>query len=322
MSENNEIFLNKIQDLKTQIHQKIIGQEELINNMLVCLFAGGHMLIEWVPWVAKTLTIDSLSKVLDLHFKRIQFTPDLLPSDLIGSEIFNMWKSTFQTKFWPVFTNFLLADEINRAPSKVQSALLEAMAEKHITIGEKTYNLDDIFVVFATQNPIEQTWTYNLPEAQSDRFLLKTIVDYPTLDQEKQILNNLLQIEHSTLEKVFNHSDIIEIKNIVENIFVSQNIIDYVADIVFCTRDLAKFNLEKLSKYIEYWVSPRWSIALIKSAKAYAFMNKRDFVIPEDIKIMAKYCLAHRLILTYEATLDNITSEKIVEEILTKIEFK
>lgn len=314
--EKIQSFSMKIDTIYDELGQKIIWQKTLIRDLLIWLFCSGHILIEWAPWLAKTLTVDSLSKTLDLDFKRIQFTPDLLPSDLVWNNIYNPSKNEFYIKSWPIFTNFLLADEINRAPSKVQSALLESMAEKQVTIWDTTFKLEKPFIVLATQNPIEQEWTFSLPEAQLDRFLLKSIVDYPTEDEELKILKNISSIEKVNLKKLLNKNEIFEIQDLIENIEVWDSIINYIKDIVFYTR-----NKTDISKYLSYPVSPRASISLLKSSKALAFLNGRDYVIPEDIKQMAYPILRHRIILNYEAIADEILVDNIIKIILenTKI---
>ena len=304
----------KIEKVVEEVHKKIIGQDNLIRDLLIGLLSGGHILLEWVPGVAKTLTIDTLSKTLNLDFSRVQFTPDLLPSDLIGTQIYNQAKSDFETKKGPVFTNFLLADEINRAPAKVQSALLEAMAEKQITIWDESFKLSEPFIVLATQNPIEQSGTYKLPEAELDRFMMRSFVEYPSQEDEVKILENIDRIENEKVQKVLSKKDILEIRNLISDIHVSENIIAYITDLVFETR--------KKNKYLSYWVSPRWSISLIKASKVVAFLNKRDFVIPEDVKEIASWVLAHRLVLNYEAVADDISAEDIVAEILQSVKIK
>jgi len=254
-----EEFVPLIEQVQLELHKKIVWQETLIRDILIGLLSGGHVLLEWVPGVAKTLTIDTLARALDIDFKRVQFTPDLLPSDLIGTEIYNMNSGNFDTKKWPIFTNLLLADEINRAPSKVQSALLEAMAEKQITIWDESYKLDEPFIVLATQNPIEQSWTYPLPEAELDRFMLKSTVDYPTKAQEIEILTRLSEIETGTTKKILSASKLLKIKQTISNITVSENIIAYISNIVDATR--------QANTMLRYWVSPRGSISLLKAAK-------------------------------------------------------
>lgn len=316
---------NEIENLKPsidklflEIWKKVIWQKILVRDLLIALFSAWHILIEWAPGLAKTLTVDTLAKTLDLDFKRIQFTPDLLPSDLIWSNVFNPVKNEFYIKHGPIFSNFVLADEINRAPSKVQSALLEAMAEKQVSIWEKTFRLDEPFIVLATQNPIEQEWTFNLPEAQLDRFLIKTVVSYPTEDEELEILKNIKNIETQEINKIFTKQDIFKIQDIVEDIHVSENILDYIKDIVFYTRK----NESKISKYISYPVSPRASLAMLKTAKTLAFLSNRDFVIPEDIKEMSYGVLRHRIILNYEALADWVQVDEIIKIILDNVEVK
>lgn len=322
--KNEEIFeqkvvesSNKIKDLIAEVHKKIVGQDDLIKSMIIGLLAKWHILIEWVPWLAKTLTVDTLSKALDLGFNRIQFTPDLLPSDLIWTEIYNAKTWEFMIKKGPIFNNFILADEINRAPSKVQSALLEAMAEKHITIWKETFDLDEPFIVLATQNPIEQAWTYRLPEAQLDRFMMKVNVDYADKQTEKEMykkLNN--DFEKIKIDKILNKKDIKEISKILSEIYVSDNIYDYVANIIEETRNSTN---TKIKQFISYWISPRWGLALISWAKVLALMEWRTFVIPEDIKNIAKNVLSHRLVLNYEAVVNEVNSEKIIDYILENV---
>ena len=322
--KNEEIFeqkvvesSNKIKDLITEVHKKIVGQDELIKTMIIGLLAKWHILIEWVPGLAKTLTVDTLSKALDLGFNRIQFTPDLLPSDLIWTEIYNAKTWEFMIKKGPIFNNFILADEINRAPSKVQSALLEAMAEKHITIWKETFDLDDPFIVLATQNPIEQAWTYRLPEAQLDRFMMKVNVDYADKQTEKEMYKKLnSNFEKIKINKILNKKDIKEISKILSEIYVSDNIYDYVANIIEETRNSKN---PKIKQFISYWISPRWGLALISWAKVLALMEWRTFVIPEDIKNIAKNVLSHRLVLNYEAVVNEVNSEKIIDYILENV---
>ncbi len=313
-------YSKKIDEVKQEVHKKIVGQEELIESMIIALLAKWHILIEWVPGLAKTLSVDTLSKTLDLWFNRIQFTPDLLPSDLTWTEIYNAKSGEFLIKKWPIFNNFILADEINRAPSKVQSALLEAMAEKHITIWNETFSLEEPFIVLATQNPIEQTWTYRLPEAQLDRFMMKINVEYPSKDKEKEMYKKVeWDFEDIKINKILDKKDIKEIWEILKEIYVSDNIFEYVTQIIDSTRNPWKYNLWDLEKYISYWISPRWWLSLISWAKVLAFLNNRTFVIPEDIKYLAKKVLAHRLVLNYEAVVDEVNNEKIIEKILENV---
>lgn len=305
----------KIQLLEVEMAKKVIGQKNLVRDILIGLFSGGHILLEWVPGLAKTLSVETLSKVIDLDYKRIQFTPDLLPSDLIWARIYENQK--FVVKKWPIFSNLVLADEINRAPSKVQSALLEAMAEKQVTIWDETFILPEPFMVLATQNPLEQSGTYSLPEAQLDRFLLKTIVDYPNKQEELQIMKQYSQNISTALEKIFDGSEVLEIRKSIQEVWVSESIYDYVADIVFLTRQS-----EFTKKYLAIWASPRASISLIKSAKALAYLQGRDFVIPEDIQEMIFPVLRHRIILSYEQVAEWMTTDEVIREILEHVEIK
>lgn len=322
--ETNKITEKKelIDKAKKEIHKKIIWQDELIHVLLIGLLTQWHILLEWVPGIAKTLTIDSLAKSLHGDFKRIQFTPDLLPSDLIGTEIYNQWTQKFEVKKWPIFTNFLLADEINRASSKVQSALLEWMAEWQVTIWEESFKLESPFLVLATQNPIEQAWTYKLPEAQLDRFMLKVVVTYPKKEDEKEIMMRIYEIENTIIKQVLKQKDLQNIQNTIKEIHASDTILDYINDIIFASRFPEKYGLDDLTKYISYGFSPRGSLALLKASQAEAFLNGRDFVIPEDVKKVAPYSLTHRLVTNYEAIADNISNKYIVEKILDTIPIK
>jgi len=308
---------NKIKNVKVEVHKKIVGQDELIDSMIIWLLSKWHILIEWVPWLAKTLIVDTLSKTLDLGFNRLQFTPDLLPSDLIWTEIYNGKTWEFLIKKGPIFNNFILADEINRAPSKVQSALLEAMAEKHITIWKETFYLEDPFIVLATQNPIEQAGTYRLPEAQLDRFMMKVNVDYTSKEDEKKMYKKLNDnFDNINLQKVLNKKEINDIHSILQDIYISDNIFEYVSDLIESTRNPDKYGLSNASKYLNYWVSPRGGLALLSGAKVLALMDARSFVTPEDIKKIAKSVLSHRLVLNYEAIVNDITESNIIDEIL------
>ena len=309
----------KIKELKMEISKKVFWQNDLIEKTIICLIWGWHILLEWMPWLAKTLTISTLSKCVDLGFNRIQFTPDLLPSDLIWTEIFNIKNSSFDIKKWPIFNNFLLADEINRAPSKVQSALLEAMAEGSITIWKETFVLEKPFLVLATQNPVEQSWTYKLPEAQLDRFSMKVKVDYPSFEQEKEMYKNVVYDDKKEVNKILSKQDIFHLQDLVEKIYISDAIFDYVSKIVDATRNPENYWLKDLKKYINFWVSPRWWISTLRAAKALALIEWRSFVIPEDIKKLVKNTLCHRLILSYEAIVDEIDEEYIIEQIISKI---
>ena len=309
----------KVKELKMEISKKVFWQNDLIEKTIICLIWGWHILLEWMPWLAKTLTISTLSKCVDLGFNRIQFTPDLLPSDLIWTEIFNIKNSNFDIKKWPIFNNFILADEINRAPSKVQSALLEAMAEGSITIWKETFVLEKPFLVLATQNPVEQSWTYKLPEAQLDRFSMKVKVDYPSFEQEKEMYKNVVYDDKKEVSKILSKQDIFHLQDLVEKIYISDAIFDYVSKIVDATRNPENYWLKDLKKYINFWVSPRWWISTLRAAKALALIEWRSFVIPEDIKKLVKNTLCHRLILSYEAIVDEIDEEYIIEQIVSKI---
>lgn len=309
----------KVKELKMEISKKVFWQNDLIEKTIICLIWGWHILLEWMPWLAKTLTISTLSKCVDLGFNRIQFTPDLLPSDLIWTEIFNIKNSSFDIKKWPIFNNFILADEINRAPSKVQSALLEAMAEGSITIWKETFVLEKPFLVLATQNPVEQSWTYKLPEAQLDRFSMKVKVDYPSFEQEKEMYKNVVYDDKKEVNKILSKQDIFHLQDLVEKIYISDAIFDYVSKIVDATRNPENYWLKDLKKYINFWVSPRWWISTLRAAKALALIEWRSFVIPEDIKKLVKNTLCHRLILSYEAIVDEIDEEYIIEQIISKI---
>lgn len=313
-------YSNKILDVKNEISKIIVGQNDLIDSLLIWLFWKGHILLEWVPWLAKTLTVNTLGKTLDLGFNRVQFTPDLLPSDLVWTEIYNPKNSAFDIKKWPIFNNFILADEINRAPSKVQSALLESMAEKHITIWNHTFDLEKPFIVLATQNPIEQSGTYNLPEAQLDRFMLKVNVFYPSYEEEKEMYKRINSWSKIKINQILSKNDIFEIQKFIDDIYVSDSIYEFVTNIVDATRYPEKYNLYDLKKYIQFWVSPRWGLSLISWAKVVALMNSRNYVIPEDIKFLAHKALNHRLVLSYEAVADDITSDYIIDNILKNIE--
>jgi len=320
-NDTNEIVKKRelIDKVIEEIHKKVIWQDDLIHILLIGLLIHGHILLEWVPGIAKTLTIDSLAKSLHGNFKRIQFTPDLLPSDLIGTEIYNQWTQKFEVKKWPIFTNFLLADEINRASSKVQSALLEWMAEGQVTIWEESFSLELPFLVLATQNPIEQAGTYKLPEAQLDRFMLKVVVDYPQKKDEKEIMKRIYEIESTTIKQVLKKKDLQDMQNLIKEVHISDVIFDYINDIIFASRFPEEYELDDLAKYISYGFSPRGSLALFKASQAEAFLDGRDFVLPEDVKKVAPYALTHRLVTNYEAIADNISNEYIVERILDSI---
>jgi len=309
-----------IQSIFTEIGKVIVGQEYMIQRLLIGLFADGHVLLEGVPGLAKTLSVSTLADVISVAFNRIQFTPDLLPADLIGTLIFNQKEGTFTPKKGPIFSNIILADEINRAPSKVQSALLEAMQERQVTIGDKSYKLDEPFLVLATQNPIEQEGTYPLPEAQVDRFMLKLKVTYPKKEEEREIINRMSDNIPIKVNKVIKPKDVLNTRALVNDIYVDEKIKEYVLNIVFSTRTPEEYGLKDISEFIEFGASPRASIYLVRAAKANALLDQRGYVSPEDIKEIGKDVLRHRIILTYEAEAENVTPEDIVDRIFDEIE--
>lgn len=302
------------------MNRNIVGQKHLIDSLLIGLLSDGHILLEGVPGLAKTLAIKTLAQLLDADFKRIQFTPDLLPADVVGTLIYNQKNEKFTVKRGPVFSNFILADEINRAPAKVQSALLEAMQEKQVSIGDDTFKLPSPFLVMATQNPIEQEGTYPLPEAQVDRFMLKVIVNYPKKEEEQQIIRQNLEWEREAIKPVISTSEIIEARKLVKSVYMDEKIERYIVDIVFATRFPEEFGLKKLKGMISYGASPRASINMALAAKAYAFIKRRGYVIPEDIRAVAHDVLRHRIGLSYEAEANSMTSEEIINDILNAIE--
>jgi MoxR-like ATPase len=306
--------------LREEISHVIVGQSHMLDRLLIGLLSNGHVLLEGVPGLAKTLTIKSLSQAIHAHFSRIQFTPDLLPADVIGTLIYNQQKNEFVVRKGPIFANFILADEINRAPAKVQSALLEAMQERQVTIGDTTYKLDEPFLVLATQNPLEQEGTYPLPEAQVDRFIMKVVVDYPKMHEEQMILRNNVQgAALPPIKQVVSIQEVTNAKDLTRQIYMDEKIEQYILDIVFATRNPAKYNLEKLKPLVSYGGSPRASINLALAAKAQAFLNKRGFVIPEDVRSISKDVLRHRIGLTYEAEAENVKVEDVIEDILKQI---
>ncbi len=305
--------------LREEIGHVIIGQSHMLDRLLIGLLSNGHILLEGVPGLAKTLTIKSLAQAIHAKFSRIQFTPDLLPADVIGTLIYNQQKSEFVVRKGPIFANFILADEINRSPAKVQSALLEAMQERQVTIGDTTYKLDEPFLVLATQNPLEQEGTYPLPEAQVDRFIMKVIVDYPKMPEEQQILRLNIQGDFPVIKQVVSLQEVGNAKELVRQIYMDEKIEQYILDIVFATRSPEKYKLEKLKPLISYGASPRGSINLGLAAKAQAFLNKRGFVIPEDVRSICKDVLRHRIGLTYEAEAENVKVEDVIEDVLRQI---
>jgi MoxR-like ATPase len=309
-----------VKDLKEGIGKVIVGQDELIDKILISVISNGHILLEGVPGLAKTLTINTVANLINAEFKRIQFTPDMLPADLLGTLIYNQKTGDFMTKKGPIFSNIILADEINRAPSKVQSALLEAMQERQITIGEETFKLDLPFLVLATQNPIEQEGTYPLPEAQVDRFMLKVLVDYPSMEEEKKILFRVAKTNIDTKQKsVVNSKTILEAQALLNDIYIAPKILDYILNIVFATRDPERFKLGQLKDLISFGASPRASINLVLAAKAKAFIDGRGYVIPEDIRYIGKDVLRHRMLLSYEAEAEEITSEELIDQLFKEI---
>ncbi len=303
-----------------EMNKVIVGQKQLVENLLIGLLADGHILLEGVPGLAKTLAINTLASIMDAKFSRIQFTPDLLPADVIGTLIYSQKSEQFQIKKGPVFANFVLADEINRAPAKVQSALLEAMQERQVTIGDESFPLPKPFLVMATQNPIEQEGTYPLPEAQVDRFMLKVVVTYPKKEEEKQIVRMNNSGEFPKPSTVLKPEDIVRARQVVRDVYMDEKIEKYIVDIVFATRNPEEYGLEKLKNMISFGGSPRASISLSMASKAYAFIRRRGYVIPEDVRAVCYEVLRHRIGLTYEAEAENITSENIIADILNTVE--
>ena len=306
--------------LTTEMNKVIVGQKQMIDRLLIGLLGNGHILLEGVPGLAKTLAINTLSKALNGAFSRIQFTPDLLPADVVGTMIYNMKSNSFEIKKGPIFANFVLADEINRAPAKVQSALLEAMQERQITIGDETFPLDAPFLVMATQNPVEQEGTYTLPEAQVDRFMLKVVIDYPKLNEEQQIMRQNLNGGFATVNPVVSMQQILKAREIVKEVYMDEKIEKYILDLVFATRYPERYNLSEIKPLISFGASPRGSISLAQAAKCYAFIRRRGYVIPEDVRAVVYDILRHRIGVTYEAEAENITSVDIINKIVNEIE--
>lgn len=310
----------KIQAVIREVKKVVVGQDRMVNRLLIGLFTNGHILLEGVPGLAKTLTVNTLAKVLHLDFKRIQFTPDLLPSDLIGTMIYNQQNGDFEVKKGPIFSNIILADEVNRSPAKVQSALLEAMQEKQVTIGETTFLLDRPFLVLATQNPVDQEGTYPLPEAQVDRFMMKVHIDYPSKIDELEVMRRMTNIMYSSeVNAILGKEEIFEIRNAINNVRIAEPLENYIIEMVFATRYPEKYGLREEAKYILFGASPRASINLNLAARAVAFMDGRDYVLPEDIKEIAEDVLNHRIIINYEAEADNISTRDLIHVILEKI---
>ena len=321
--ELNELIERKsafVTNLVTGMNQVIVGQKHLIESLLIGLLSDGHVLLEGVPGLAKTKAIKTLSQLVDSKFNRIQFTPDLLPADVIGTMIYSQKDEKFVVEQGPVFANFVLPDEINRAPAKVQSALLEAMQERQVTIGKNTFALPKPFLVLATQNPIEQEGTYPLPEAQVDRFMLKVIIEYPKLEEEKLIIRQQIKGEEQSIRPLLSTNEIIEARDVVRKVYLDEKIEQYIADIVFSTRYPEKYGLKEIKDYIEFGGSPRASINLALASRAYAFIKRRGYVIPEDVRAVAHDVLRHRIGLTYEAEANNINSDEIISKILNKVE--
>lgn len=311
----------KVKEVESEVGKIVVGQHYMVNRLLIGLFTGGHVLMEGVPGLAKTLTVNTLAKVLQSDFQRIQFTPDLLPADLIGTMIYNQRDGKFEVKKGPIFSNLILADEINRAPAKVQSALLEAMQEKQVTIGEETFKLDKPFLVLATQNPIDQEGTYPLPEAQVDRFMLKLFVDYSDKSSELEVMRRMSDISFNpTIRQVLNKEEIFSIGKAINSISISESLERYIVELVFSTRNPLQYSLKEESRYIQFGASPRASIGMHRASKAMAFFAGRNYVLPEDIKSIARDVLGHRLILTYDAQADGVTSQQILDSILSKVE--
>jgi MoxR-like ATPase len=327
MSENIEIINQKVKDkhsfidtMFTEMNKVIVGQQYLLERLLIGILSNGHVLIEGVPGLAKTLSVKTLADVIGARFQRIQFTPDLLPADLVGTLIYNPKNSTFETKKGPIFSNIILADEINRAPSKVQSALLEAMQERQVTIGENTFKLDDPFLVLATQNPIEQGGTYPLPEAQIDRFMLKLQIKYPSKIEEKNILDRMSALQKPVAQSVISVEEIIAVRNLVSEIYIDDKIKDYILDIVFATREPTNYKLNELQPLILYGASPRATISLTVASRAHAFLRGRGYVIPDDVKQIGHDILRHRIMVTYEAEAEDLTSDDIIKMLFDKID--
>jgi MoxR-like ATPase len=313
-------YHTKIRDVFSEMSQVVVGQDRLLNRLLIGLFTGGHILLEGVPGLAKTLTINTLAKVLELDFQRIQFTPDLLPADLIGTMIFNQKTSEFEVKQGPIFANLILADEVNRSPAKVQAALLEAMQERQVTIGEETFVLDRPFLVLATQNPVEQEGTYPLPEAQVDRFMMKVFVDYLNREDELAVMRRMSNMNFDyEVQPVLGREDLVAIRDEINGITISETLERYIIELVFATRKPMEYNLRDEARYIQYGVSPRASINLNLAAKALAYFDRRDYVLPEDIKEVAPDVFNHRIMLNYEAEADGVTTLQVIDSILRKV---
>ncbi len=319
-ADKHQEHQEKIKQVFSEVGKVVVGQEYMVNRLLIGLFSNGHILLEGVPGLAKTLTVSSLSQALHLDFSRIQFTPDLLPSDLVGTMIYNQKEGVFEVKKGPIFANIILADEINRSPAKVQSALLESMQEKQVTIGETTFQLDRPFLVLATQNPIDQEGTYSLPEAQVDRFMMKVFVDYPTKEQELEIMRRISNLQFAPkLNALLTKEDIFDIRDQVNKVKISESLERYIIELVYATRFPLEYKLNEQAQYIQFGASPRASINLNLASKVYAYMQGRDFVLPEDIKEVAMDVMNHRILLNYEAEADNVKTSDIIKVLLNKV---
>ncbi|MFA5233963.1 MAG: MoxR family ATPase [Sulfurimonas sp.] len=312
-------MISKIELIKKEVGKVVVGQEKMIDSLLIALLCEGHILIEGVPGLAKTTTVNALAKSLGLDFKRAQFTPDLLPSDILGAEIYDPKNNSFKIKKGPIFTNLLLADEINRSPAKVQSALLEVMQEKQVTLGDATFKLEPPFFVMATQNPVEQEGVYQLPEAQLDRFMLKLIVNYNTKAEELEIARRVSSGNFEAISAVVTNDDINEIKEAIKNVHVDKEVEEYMIDLVNATRNPADYGLDEIKDYIQFGASPRVSIDMFKAVKAMAFMRQKDFVTPVDVAYIAKELMRHRIVLTYEAEAEGVTTDEIIEKVLQAV---
>ncbi|MCK9474218.1 MoxR family ATPase [Sulfurimonas sp.] len=312
-------MISKIEMIKKEVSKVVVGQEKMIDSLLIALLCEGHILIEGVPGLAKTTTVNALAKSLGLNFKRAQFTPDLLPSDILGAEIYDPQNNSFKIKKGPIFTNLLLADEINRAPAKVQSALLEVMQEKQVTLGDATFKLEPPFFVMATQNPVEQEGVYQLPEAQLDRFMLKLVVDYNTKAEELEIARRISSGNFQEIKSVITHEDLEELKAAVKNIHVDPEVEEYMIELVSATRNPSEYGLDDIKDYIQFGASPRVSIDMFKAVKAMAFMRGKDFVTPVDVAFIAKELMRHRIVLTYEAEAEGITTDEIIKKVLQTV---
>jgi MoxR-like ATPase len=319
-AEKHELHRATISQVINEVGKVVVGQEYMVNRLLIGLFTNGHILLEGVPGLAKTLTVSTLARVLHLDFSRIQFTPDLLPADLVGTMIYNQREGKFEVKKGPIFANIILADEINRSPAKVQSALLEAMQEKQVTIGESTFTLDKPFLVLATQNPVENEGTYPLPEAQIDRFMMKVFVDYPSRDQELEVMRRISNMQFDfTVRQILTKQDIFDIRDQINRVKISESLERYIIELVFATRKPLEYKLNEQAPYIQFGASPRASINLNLAAKAAAYMDGRDYVLPEDIKEVAVDVMNHRILMNYEAEADNVRTIDIIKAILNKV---